>query len=41
MSRTLPLLTALRRLQADWKAKGYGLRELIHLITTNELLRQP
>jgi hypothetical protein len=32
---------ALRRLQADWKAKGYGLRELIHLITTNELISQP
>ena len=32
---------ALRRLQADWKAKGYTLRELIHLITTSELMRQP
>lgn len=32
---------ALRRLQADWKTKGYALRELIHLITTNELMRQP
>ena len=32
---------ALRRLQADWKAKGYGLRELVHLVTTCELLRQP
>ena len=32
---------ALRRLQADWKAKGYAFRELIHLITTNELMRQP
>jgi hypothetical protein len=32
---------ALRRLQADWKAKGHPLRELIHLITTNELMRQP
>jgi mono/diheme cytochrome c family protein len=32
---------ALRRLQADWKAKGHTLRELIHLITTNELMRQP
>jgi hypothetical protein len=32
---------ALRRLQSDWKAKGYGLRELVHLITTNELMRQP
>jgi Protein of unknown function (DUF1592)/Protein of unknown function (DUF1588)/Protein of unknown function (DUF1587)/Protein of unknown function (DUF1585)/Protein of unknown function (DUF1595)/Planctomycete cytochrome C len=32
---------ALRRLQADWKAKDYTLRELIHLITTNELMRQP
>ena len=32
---------ALRRLQADWKAKGYTLRELIHLIATSELMRQP
>lgn len=32
---------ALRRLQADWKAKAYALRELIHLITTSELMRQP
>jgi hypothetical protein len=32
---------ALRRLQADWKAKDYTLRELIHLITTSELMRQP
>lgn len=32
---------ALRRLQADWKAKGHALRELIHLITTSELMRQP
>jgi hypothetical protein len=32
---------ALRRLQADWKAKGHTLRELIHLITTSELMRQP
>jgi hypothetical protein len=32
---------ALRRLQADWKAKDHTLRELIHLITTNELMRQP
>jgi hypothetical protein len=32
---------ALRRLQSDWKAKGYPLRELIHLITTSELMRQP
>jgi|UniRef100_UPI0037848480 hypothetical protein len=32
---------ALRRLQADWKAKGYTLRELVHLITTSELMRQP
>ncbi len=32
---------ALRSLQADWKAKGYTLRELIHLITTSELMRQP
>jgi hypothetical protein len=31
---------ALRRLQADWKAKGHTLRELIHLITTSELMRQ-
>lgn len=31
---------ALRRLQADWKAKGYTLRELVHLITTSELMRQ-
>jgi hypothetical protein len=32
---------ALRRLQADWKAKGHTLRELIHLITTSDLMRQP
>jgi hypothetical protein len=32
---------ALRRLQADWKAKGHTLRELIHLITTSELMRKP
>jgi hypothetical protein len=32
---------ALRRLQSDWKAKGYALRELIHLITTSELMQQP
>ncbi len=32
---------ALRRLQSDWKAKGYTLRELVHLITTSELMRQP
>jgi hypothetical protein len=32
---------ALRRLQADWKAKGHTLRELVHLITTSELMRQP
>jgi hypothetical protein len=31
----------LRRLQADWKAKYHTLRELIHLITTNELMHQP
>ena len=32
--------SALRRLQADWKTKGYAHRELIHLITTSELMRQ-
>ena len=32
---------ALRRLQADWKATGYALRELIHLITSCELMAQP
>ncbi|MEI6232850.1 MAG: DUF1588 domain-containing protein [Planctomycetota bacterium] len=32
---------AIRRLQANWKAKGLTLRELIHLITTSELMRQP
>ena len=32
---------ALRRLQSDWKSQGYALRELIHLITTSELMRQP
>ena len=31
---------ALRRLQSDWKTKGYALRELIDLITTSELMRQ-
>ena len=31
----------LRRLQNEWKAKGYALRELIHLITTSELMQQP
>jgi hypothetical protein len=32
---------ALRRLQTDWKTKGHTLRELIHLITSSELMRQP
>lgn len=32
---------ALRHLQADWKAKDHKLRELIHLIATSELMRQP
>jgi hypothetical protein len=32
---------ALRRLQADWKAKDHTLRELIHLITTSEPMRRP
>jgi hypothetical protein len=32
---------ALRQLQSDWKAKGYALRELIHLITASELMQQP
>lgn len=32
---------ALRRLQADWKVRGHTLRELIHLITTSDLIRQP
>jgi hypothetical protein len=32
---------ALRRLQSDWKGKNYTLRELIHLITTSELIQQP
>lgn len=32
---------ALRRLQADWKTKSHTLRDLIHLITTSELMRQP
>ena len=32
---------ALRRLQADWKAKHHNLRELIHLISTSDLIRQP
>ena len=32
---------AIRRLQAEWKAKGYALRELIQLITTSEWMRQP
>lgn len=32
---------ALRRLQSDWKAKNYTLRELIHLIAISELLQQP
>ena len=31
----------LRRLQSDWKAKDHTLRELSHLITTSELMRQP
>jgi mono/diheme cytochrome c family protein len=31
----------LRRLQNEWKAKGFALRELIHLITTSELMQQP
>jgi mono/diheme cytochrome c family protein len=30
----------LRRIQAEWKARGYPLRELIHLIATSELMRQ-
>jgi hypothetical protein len=32
---------ALRRLQSDWKAKNYALRELIHLISISELMQQP
>ena len=32
---------ALRRLQTDWKTKGHTLRELVHLIATSELMRQP
>ena len=32
---------SIRRLQAEWKTKGHTLRELIHLITTSELMRQP
>jgi Protein of unknown function (DUF1592)/Protein of unknown function (DUF1588)/Protein of unknown function (DUF1587)/Protein of unknown function (DUF1585)/Protein of unknown function (DUF1595)/Planctomycete cytochrome C len=32
---------ALRRLQSDWKAKNYALRELIQLITISELMQQP
>lgn len=32
---------ALRHLQADWKAKGHTLRDLIHLITTSDLMRLP
>ncbi len=32
---------ALRRLESDWKAKGHSLRELIHLISTSELMHQP
>lgn len=32
---------ALRHLQKEWKDKGYPLRELLHLITTSELMRQP
>jgi hypothetical protein len=31
----------LRRLQNEWKAVGYTLRELIHLIAISDLLRQP
>jgi hypothetical protein len=31
----------LRRLQADWKTQGHTFRELIHLITTSDLMRQP
>jgi len=31
---------ALRRLQSDWKAKGYTLRELIHFITISELMQK-
>ena len=32
---------ALRRLQANWEAKGFRLRELIHLVTTCELMSRP
>ena len=32
---------ALRGVQAEWKAKGYRLRHLVHLVTTSELMRQP
>ena len=32
---------AVRRLQSDWKAKNYTLRELIHLIAISDLLHQP
>ncbi len=32
---------SIRRLQAEWKAKGHTLRELIHLIASCDLMRQP
>jgi hypothetical protein len=32
---------AVRALQSTWKTKDYALRELIHLITTSELMHRP
>ena len=32
---------SIRHLQAEWKAKGHTLRELIHLIASCDLMRQP
>lgn len=31
----------LRAILAEWKLQGYGLRRLIHLVATSELMRQP
>jgi hypothetical protein len=33
--------SAIRRLQNDWKATGYTLRELVHLIAQSDLIRRP
>lgn len=33
--------THLRAILADWKAQGYGLRSLVHLVASSDLMRSP